>query len=70
MSAREVIDALPDAVVVTDPNGQIVLWSAVAEALYGWSETVVLGRSVLDVLAPSDEIASNREALAHVAAGK
>jgi PAS domain S-box-containing protein len=69
LSEREVIDALPRAVVVTDPGGRIILWSAAAQGLYGWSETEVLGRSVLDVLAPSDELASNLEDLAFVAEG-
>jgi PAS domain S-box-containing protein len=64
-----VIDALPRAVVMTDPAGRIMLWSAEAERLFGWSEGEVAGRSVLEVLAPSEELAVNREDLAFVAAG-
>ena len=69
LSHRDLLDALPGAVVVTDAAGRIVLWSAAAEQLYGWSEAEVLGRSVLDVLAPPGELAANREDLAFVAEG-
>ena len=69
LSHREVIDALPGAVVVTDPDGRILLWSAEAEQLYDWPETEVLGRSVLEVLAPAAELAANRDDLAFVASG-
>ena len=69
MSHRDLVDALPGAVVVTDASGRIVLWSAAAEQLYGWPEAEVLGRSVLEVLAPPAELAANREDLAFVAEG-
>lgn len=64
-----VIDALPRAVVVTDPLGRLVLWNAAAERLYGWSESEVLGRSILEVLAPVDDLAENEQQLRYVAAG-
>src|SRR3978361_806512 len=66
---RAVIDALPRAVVVTDATGVILLWNEAAERLYGWLEREVLGRSVVEVLAPLEELGSNREHLAFVAAG-
>lgn len=69
LSERAVIDALPRAVVMTDATGRIMLWSAEAERLFGWSEDEVAGRSVLEVLAPYEELALNREDLAFVAAG-
>ena len=52
VSDRDVIDILPRAIVVTDSAGRISLWNREAERLYGWKETEVLGRSVLDILAP------------------
>ncbi len=67
---RAIIDALPRAIVVTDPDGRIVLWNEQAEQLYGWPEESVLGRSVLDVLAPTDEIATNQERLTALARGE
>lgn len=69
LSERMVIDALPRAVVVTDSTGRLLLWNTAAERLYGWTEREVLGRSVLEVLAPVDELAKNQEHFAHVAAG-
>ncbi|MEY2446457.1 MAG: hypothetical protein QOE00_3037 [Ilumatobacteraceae bacterium] len=69
ITERMVIDALPRAVVVTDANGVITLWNAAAERLYGWTESEVMGRSVVDVLAPLDDRDTNRETLDHVAAG-
>ena len=35
---RAVLDMLDRAVVLTDPDGLIVVWSRAAERLYGWSE--------------------------------
>jgi PAS domain S-box-containing protein len=53
LSYREVIDGVPDAVIVTDPDGSIVLWNTTAERLYGWSEREVLGRAVVELLVPT-----------------
>jgi len=67
--ARAVLDALVRAVVVTDPDGTIVLWNRSAEELYGWAEREVIGRSILDVLAPDGEFAANHQDLMAVAGG-
>ncbi len=69
LTDRHVIDALARAVVVTDPDGAISLWNRAAERLYGWTEVEVLGRSIVDVLAPPAELGTNQEQLAFVAAG-
>jgi PAS domain S-box-containing protein len=69
LTVRGVLDALPRAVVVTDPAGRIVLWNRPAERLYGWSEAEVVGSSVLDVLAPPNEREENQERLAARASG-
>ena len=53
---RGVIDALPGAVVVTDPGGRIVLWSATAERLYGWRSAELEGRPISALLAKPSEI--------------
>ena len=66
---RAVFDVLPRAVVVTDPAGRILLWNEPAERLYGWTEVEVLGRSVIEVLAPADDLRDNSEALSMVASG-
>lgn len=67
---RLIIDALPRAVVVTDPSGSILLWNDAAVAMYGWSEDEVLGRSVIEVLAPPEDIDSNRARFDAVRSGE
>jgi len=70
VDGRRVIDALARAIVVSDTDGRILLWSAGAEQLYGWTEDEVLGRSVLDVFRPLDDVEENRALLASTAAGQ
>jgi PAS domain S-box-containing protein len=43
------LDAVGQAVIVTDLQGAITYWNRFAEELYGWSEPEVLGRSIVDV---------------------
>jgi PAS domain S-box-containing protein len=66
---REVLDTLKRAVIVTDPHGQVQLWNRAAEALYGWTEAEVLGRSILEMLTPVGEVARNLQDFASVASG-
>jgi PAS domain S-box-containing protein len=46
-----VLSEVTDAVVVTDIDMHVRSWNRAAERLYGWSETEVLGRHLLDVVA-------------------
>lgn len=46
------LDAVEQAVIATDLDGQIIYWNAFAEQLYGWAATEVIGRNVLE-FAPS-----------------
>ena len=68
-SEHDVLDALPRAVIVTDAAGRVVLWNRKAEVLYGWDETEVLGRSIIDILAPPDALAANEADFARVTDG-
>lgn len=43
------LESLDQAVIVTDPQGVILLWSDAAAALYGQRAKQVIGRNVLDV---------------------
>jgi PAS domain S-box-containing protein len=70
VDARAVIDALPRALVVTSPDGRILLWNARAETLYGWTEAEVLGRPVRDVVVPVDGIAEADAIMAQVLGGR
>ena len=44
------LNAVSQAVIATDLDGQIYFWNRAAEALYGWSPQEVMGRSVLDIV--------------------
>jgi PAS domain S-box-containing protein len=44
--ARQVLDSLPDAVVVASPEGLVTGWHGAAQRLLGYSEAEVLGRPV------------------------
>ena len=69
VDVRAVLDVLAPAVIVTDPAGVVQLWNRSAEALYGWAEHEVLGRSILDVLSPPADAATDHDDLMSVAGG-
>ena len=43
------LDAVEQAVIATDLNGQITYWNQFAETLYGWFKTDVIGRNILEI---------------------
>lgn len=43
------LDAVDQAVIVTQIDGRIVYWNLCAQELYGWSAAEVLGRNIVDV---------------------
>ncbi len=61
LDPRAILDVLARAVIVTDPDGRILLWNRSAESLYGWGEQEVLGRSVVGVLAPAGELPASQD---------
>ena len=50
------LDAAPDAVVLTDEDGRILLVNRQAEALFGWDRAELLGEPV-EVLVPQGALA-------------
>src|SRR5688572_7074003 len=48
---RQVVESMPEAVVVSDRAGAIVLWNRGAEVMFGYSAAEALGQS-LDVIIP------------------
>src|SRR5438128_4410423 len=69
LTDRAVIDAFHRAVIVTNREGEILLWNLAAEELYGWSEQEVLGRSIVDVVVPKRERDAAGDILSDVASG-
>lgn len=47
----KVVESLPDALVVVDPLGQVVIFNAQAELLFGYHRSAVIGQS-LEMLVP------------------
>jgi PAS domain S-box-containing protein len=52
---RSVVDDNADAIIVTDPSRKILTWNQQAEELYGYTEAEVLGKNVIDLLAPKGQ---------------
>jgi PAS domain S-box-containing protein len=48
---RMIVEQAPDAMIVSDAQGAIVLWNRSAERIFGHSSAEVLGKS-LDVIIP------------------
>jgi PAS domain S-box-containing protein len=46
LDLAQLFDVLGDAVIVADPNGNIVGWNAAASRIFGFSEAEVLGQSL------------------------
>ena len=49
---RELLDAVPDAVVVVDPLGSVVALNRQAEGLFGWTEAELLGQPLNRLIPP------------------
>lgn len=49
--ARKILKGMPDALLVSDRNGNITFWNAGAERIFGFSEKEALGQS-LDIITP------------------
>ncbi|MGD0912208.1 MAG: PAS domain S-box protein, partial [Terracidiphilus sp.] len=47
---RGLLEAAPDAMVVVDPSGEIVLLNAQAEKQFGYSRDELLGKKVTSII--------------------
>jgi PAS domain S-box-containing protein len=56
-----IVEAAPLALVEVNTDNEIVRWNAGAEALFGYDESTVLGRDIVDLLVPADERGAVRE---------
>jgi len=48
---EQLVDAIGDAIVISDANGAITLWNPAAERMFGVTEDEALGKS-LDIIIP------------------
>ena len=48
------LNAIPAGLIATNVAGQIIYWNRVAEELYGWSASEVLGHNILEITGPPD----------------
>lgn len=55
-----VLDAVGQAIIVSDMDGRVIYWNRAAEELYGWSREEALGRPVLETT-PTDTMREKTE---------
>jgi len=58
--SKLLLDESPDAVIATSGEGEVLYWSMGAEALFGYSSAEAVGRTVNDLIVPSDRIEEER----------
>ena len=64
------LDAVGQAVIVTDLDGSIIYWNRFAEMLYGWSAQEVLSRNVLEVVSAKSARVQAAEVMDRLKAGE
>ena len=58
----EVLDLVPDAVCVVDPEGRFLFVSAAFERIFGYAPAEVIGRRTFELVHPDDREATLRQA--------
>jgi len=64
--AEVLVEQSSDALIALSPEGTVLFWSSGAERIFGYSRRVALGRSLDDLIVPTDRRAEARAALADV----
>jgi PAS domain S-box-containing protein len=64
------LDAVGEAVIATDLDGQIRYWNAFAEQLYGWTAEEVMGRDISDITPTPATRDRSRELVRRLAVGE
>ncbi len=67
---EHLLNAVEQAIIVTDLEGIIIYWNRFAQTLYGWCAEEVVGRSVVDVTATETSQAQAAEILSCLQQGK
>lgn len=66
--ARELLDIALDAIIAIDEAGLIVEWNRRAEATFGWSRDMAVGRRLADTIVPERYREAHTRGLAHYVA--
>jgi len=64
-----IIETAMDAYVAVDAAGRFVSWNNAAEAIFGWSASEVIGRSLVETLVPPQFRATHRAGFARALTG-
>ncbi len=51
---RQIFNSIQQAVIVTTPNGNVVLWNEYATLLYGYSKEEALGKTTIELISPNE----------------
>jgi PAS domain S-box-containing protein len=60
------LEAVEQAVIVTDLTGQVVYWNPFAEKLFGWSAADALGKTTLELIAAEQSYQQGVEIMTHL----
>ena len=66
----QMLEAVEQAVVATDPLGYILYWNRGAEKLYGWRRHEVLGKNLGDVIVAPELLQVGRKIMAELRQGR
>ncbi len=53
---RSVVEASPDALIITDDMGRCTLWNPAAEQLFGWTQADMVGSSLTRLVAATAQV--------------
>lgn len=65
----QMLNAIGEAVIATDPAGHIIYANRWARTLYGWEKTDPVGRHIMEVTVPGGSRAEAEKIMAHLRAG-
>jgi PAS domain S-box-containing protein len=68
--AAALLEAVRQAVIVTDLGGSITYWNSIAEDLYGWKAEEVIGKQIVDVTPALSRAEHAEEIMETLRAGK
>ncbi|MEX2619856.1 MAG: PAS domain S-box protein [Egibacteraceae bacterium] len=66
----QLLEAVGEAVIATDLDGNVRYWNMAAERIYGWPAKEVLGRPISEVTIPTGDADRGKEIMTAVAAGQ